>query len=216
MYENKHGTRCSTHLKIKSLQEFSGRRSTFVVAREVDTGVRLRCEVFIDKVHRLQLVQNTHLIYLESYAEATMQGYDMEGNMFSTLNGLEFKWDAQNRGEGTSPSMAAIMGYQPRVTLHPDQADLSILGARGVAVCFRFLLPSHVVALRIAAPQMGQEPSADGGTHPCGASWGYVVVLLRPSHAELSSSLVVEQGLGPLSLDKYDDSDDATKSNPIQ
>jgi hypothetical protein len=52
----------------------------------------------------------------------------VEGNMFSTLNGLEFKWDAQNRGEGTAPSLAAIMGYQPRVTLHPDQADLSILG----------------------------------------------------------------------------------------
>jgi hypothetical protein len=74
VYEDKHGnSRCSTHVKIKTLQEFSGRRSTFVVAREVGTGMRLRCEVFIDKVHRLQLVQNTHLIYLESYAEATMQ-----------------------------------------------------------------------------------------------------------------------------------------------
>lgn len=59
-----------------------------------------------------------------SLAEVQMHGYDGEGNKFSSLNGLHFKWEAQNKNAATS-AMRSVLGYQPSVALTPDQNDES-------------------------------------------------------------------------------------------
>ena len=66
-----------------------------------------------------------------SLGEIEVNGYDREGNRFSTLNGLDFKWESVNRGiEGFSTN---LLGYQQRVVLTPTQDDQSKVAVRCVA-----------------------------------------------------------------------------------
>ncbi|KAK3103291.1 hypothetical protein FSP39_018237 [Pinctada imbricata] len=57
------------------------------------TGELLKCIVIVEAIHKFEIQTTTRLLYLEdSPEELIIQGYDEEGNVFSSLAGMEFKW----------------------------------------------------------------------------------------------------------------------------
>ncbi|KAK3263501.1 hypothetical protein CYMTET_27694, partial [Cymbomonas tetramitiformis] len=108
--EHLEDTECSTSALISPVGSYEGRRSTYVTATDIETGIALRCEVFVDKVVSLQIIQNTRRLYLDSLATVELKGFDIEGNAFSTLDGLEFSWDVHTVS-GKSTVFDSLLGH---------------------------------------------------------------------------------------------------------
>lgn len=53
----------------------------------------MRCEVFVDFVHNIEIETNTRTLYKDEIENNFVVGFDKVGNRFSTLEGLEFKWE---------------------------------------------------------------------------------------------------------------------------
>eukprot|EP01083_Nonionella_stella_P015319 42851_1 len=70
----------------------NGRTSATIIATVPKTGQSAECEVFIDKIHRLQVATSTRLIYLGKYESIAVNGFDDKGNKFTTLQGIAMKW----------------------------------------------------------------------------------------------------------------------------
>ncbi|KAJ7521110.1 hypothetical protein O6H91_19G038600 [Diphasiastrum complanatum] len=83
---------CSTSAIITSIAPYNGRRATAVHARDQSTGYLLRCEVFVDKLSRIQIFHHSVKLDLDGFATLRVRGFDSEENVFSTLVGLRFAW----------------------------------------------------------------------------------------------------------------------------
>lgn len=57
-----------------------------------ETGETLKSEVKIAEITRIEIITKTRTIDLEEAQAVEVIGYDREGNAFSTLEGIRFKW----------------------------------------------------------------------------------------------------------------------------
>lgn len=83
---------CSTSARLRSVAPYSGRKETAVYATDVNTGVVIRCKVFIDKLSRIQIFHNSIKLDLDGLATLQVRAFDNEENVFSSLVGLQFMW----------------------------------------------------------------------------------------------------------------------------
>ncbi|XP_004304654.1 PREDICTED: nuclear pore membrane glycoprotein 210-like [Fragaria vesca subsp. vesca] len=83
---------CSTSARLTSVAPYSGRKETAVYATDVNTGVVIRCKVFIDKLSRIQIFHNSVKLDLDGLATLQVRAFDDEENVFSSLVGLQFMW----------------------------------------------------------------------------------------------------------------------------
>ncbi|KAM0958021.1 hypothetical protein EV1_023125 [Malus domestica] len=86
---------CSTSALLRSIAPFSGRKETAVYAADVNTGVVIRCKVFIDKLSRIQIFHNSVKLDLDGLATLRVRAFDSEENVFSSLVGLQFMWQLE-------------------------------------------------------------------------------------------------------------------------
>ncbi|KAM1219800.1 hypothetical protein ACFX2G_047827 [Malus domestica] len=86
---------CSTSVLLRSIAPFSGRKETAVYAADVNTGVVIRCKVFIDKLSRIQIFHNSVKLDLDGLATLQVRAFDREENVFSSLMGLQFMWQLE-------------------------------------------------------------------------------------------------------------------------
>lgn len=68
------------------------RIAAWVNVTEVTTGAMLEFEVFVDAIHRLDMLLNTHVVGVEAYEILDLQAFDDKNNVFTTLVGLPFDW----------------------------------------------------------------------------------------------------------------------------
>lgn len=83
---------CSTSAVLTSIAPYSGRKTTAVHATDSVTGQILRCEVFIDKISRIQIFHHSLKLDLDGLATLRIRAFDTEDNVFSSLAGLQFMW----------------------------------------------------------------------------------------------------------------------------
>ncbi|KAG0553510.1 hypothetical protein KC19_12G017200 [Ceratodon purpureus] len=83
---------CSTSAVLTSIASYSGRKTTAVHATDSLTGQILRCEVFIDKISRIQIFHHSLKLDLDGLATLRIRAFDTEDNVFSSLAGLQFMW----------------------------------------------------------------------------------------------------------------------------
>ncbi|EFJ23367.1 hypothetical protein SELMODRAFT_103787 [Selaginella moellendorffii] len=83
---------CSTSALITPLSPFEERQATAVHATDTVTGEILRCEVFIDKISRIQIFHHSVKLDLDGWATLRIRAFDAEENVFSSLVGLKFAW----------------------------------------------------------------------------------------------------------------------------
>ena len=70
-----------------------------ITAEDKSSGMILRADVIVDKIHSLRIVTKTHELYLEETPEKfEVRAYDEYGNEFSTLRGIKFRWTIESGG----------------------------------------------------------------------------------------------------------------------
>ncbi|MED6170545.1 hypothetical protein PIB30_032004 [Stylosanthes scabra] len=94
-------SKCSTSARLRSIAPYSGgRKETAVYATDVNTGVVVRCKVFIDNISRIQIFHNSIKLDLDGLATLRIRAFDSEENVFSSLVGLQFMWNLMPETSG--------------------------------------------------------------------------------------------------------------------
>ncbi|XP_071099780.1 nuclear pore membrane glycoprotein 210-like isoform X2 [Haliotis cracherodii] len=84
---------CCNKALVSATSKTSHQMTTVVLAENKVTGEILRCNVIVSEITKLVIDTTTRLLYLEdSPEELVARGYDSEGNIFSSLEGLSFEW----------------------------------------------------------------------------------------------------------------------------
>ncbi|XVF57995.1 hypothetical protein PTKIN_Ptkin07bG0027000 [Pterospermum kingtungense] len=92
---------CSTSARLRSIAPYSGRKETAVYARDVHSGIVIRCKVFIDNFDRIQIFHNSIKLDLDGLATLRVRAFDGEDNVFSSLVGLQFMWQLIPKTSGS-------------------------------------------------------------------------------------------------------------------
>lgn len=85
-------SRCSTSARLKSIAPYGGRKETAVYATDMNSGMMIRCKVYIDTISRIQIFHNSIKLDLDGLATLRVRAFDSEENVFSSLVGLQFSW----------------------------------------------------------------------------------------------------------------------------
>ncbi|XP_010435974.1 PREDICTED: nuclear pore complex protein GP210-like [Camelina sativa] len=99
---------CSTSARVKSIATYSGRKETAVYATDLQTGMVIRCKVFIDNFSRIQIFHNSIKLDLDGLSMLRVRAFDNEENEFSSLVGLQFMWKLTPESGGTTHHLAHV------------------------------------------------------------------------------------------------------------
>uniref|UniRef100_A0A224YUV1 Nuclear pore complex protein Nup210 n=1 Tax=Rhipicephalus zambeziensis TaxID=60191 RepID=A0A224YUV1_9ACAR len=87
---------CSQTATVSAVWGQPSRQTATVLARETSTGETLRCDVIIDEVASLKVVTTTRVLLLEDSPELLeVQGFNQQGDTFSSIEGMSFDWNLQ-------------------------------------------------------------------------------------------------------------------------
>ena len=91
-----------------------GKTSAMIMAEDKATGLLLRADIIIDRIHSLKIVTKTHELYLEETPEKfEVRAYDEHGNEFSSLDGIKFRWTIESGGgTGRGTDILRFMSWQ--------------------------------------------------------------------------------------------------------
>ncbi|KAL8601946.1 hypothetical protein ACOMHN_008438 [Nucella lapillus] len=91
---------CATRARISAISKTPHQMTTAILAENKVSKEVLRCNVIVSEIVRLDIETTTRLLYLEdSPEELIARGYDSEGNIFSSLEGLQFEWSLVSDNE---------------------------------------------------------------------------------------------------------------------
>ncbi|ESO84308.1 hypothetical protein LOTGIDRAFT_236288 [Lottia gigantea] len=84
---------CALAAKVSAISKASHQMTTVVLAENMVTGEILRCDLIVNKIVKLEIETTTRVLYLEdSPDELLAKGFDSEGNIFTSLDGLAYEW----------------------------------------------------------------------------------------------------------------------------
>ncbi|KAK7447124.1 hypothetical protein BaRGS_00040214 [Batillaria attramentaria] len=84
---------CACKARVSAISKTPHQMTTVILAENKVTKETLRCNVIVSEIVRLEIETTTRLLYLEdSPEELIARGYDSEGNIFSSLEGIPFEW----------------------------------------------------------------------------------------------------------------------------
>lgn len=89
---------CSTAALVTSAMEGGGRRSTVILAEDVKTGQTFPCTVVIDEIVKFEILTTRRTVHVGDFEIISVQAFDSEGNVFSTVEGLPFSWTLRPQG----------------------------------------------------------------------------------------------------------------------
>jgi nuclear pore complex protein Nup210 len=91
---------CSNAAMVRAEALYAERRSTWILAEDELSGRVLRCEVYVDVVQRIEITSTTRTLYKEDVEMLSVQAFDRDGNLFSSVAGLQFDWSIGGGGGG--------------------------------------------------------------------------------------------------------------------
>lgn len=164
-------TGCTT---AANLQTFSAARrpvepaslaktQAVVTAEDVHSDGRiLRCDVIVDRIHRLQIVTKTLELFLEEAPEeVTVRAYDNQGNEFSTLEGIVFTWNVES-SSSKGDNVKFIKFRDSTYELEPSLMSLEAKGLQGSKVLLEGVRTgSSRVSVRLASKNYADVPPAE-------------------------------------------------------
>lgn len=101
---------CSTKAVVSPITKDISRNIAVVLAEDVYTKTTLRCDVIVDAIHSLSISTTTRELFMDETPESfEVVAYDDQGNLFSTLEGIEFDWTITSMG----PNKDTILRYIP-------------------------------------------------------------------------------------------------------
>lgn len=128
---------CTLYKKI--FDDLNGAaHQAIVTAEDADSpGHVLRCDVIVDEIRSLQIVTKTHDLYLEEPPEEfAVRAYDEQGNEFSTLEKIVFKWSIENivKQKSTGDNIRFINFRDSEYALETSVMDIEASGRQGSKV----------------------------------------------------------------------------------
>ncbi|XP_070200007.1 nuclear pore membrane glycoprotein 210-like [Littorina saxatilis] len=95
---------CAPKARVSAISKTPHQMTTVILAENKVTKEILRTNVIVSEIVLLEIETTTRLLYLEdSPEELIARGFDSEGNIFSSLEGLPFEWnlisDSATNGE---------------------------------------------------------------------------------------------------------------------
>ena len=94
---SKRSSECSSQAIVSAVSKHPQRLTSIILAKEAKTDKLIRCDVIVDRIHKVRIKHTTTHLYLEDSPEAfTAEALDSEGNTFSSLDGLPFEWSVIN------------------------------------------------------------------------------------------------------------------------
>jgi len=88
-----HDDDCSHKVMITAISREKQKKTAILLAESKETGEVLRCDVILDLIHTFGVHTTTRELYLEEAPEAfELMAQDSQGNIFTTLEGVEFNW----------------------------------------------------------------------------------------------------------------------------
>ena len=113
-------------------------QQAIVTAEDADSpGHVLRCDVIVDEIRSLQIVTKTHDLYLEEPPEEfAVRAYDEQGNEFSTLEKIVFKWNIENivKQKSTGDNIRFINFRDSEYALETSVMEIEASGRQGSKV----------------------------------------------------------------------------------
>ena len=134
-----------------------------VMAEDKDTGLLLRADVIVDKIHSLKIVTKTHELYLEETPEKfEVRAYDEHGNEFSTLKGLKFRWTIESGGNAKGTDILRFMTWKDSpYNTEPILEKMEAEGFQGNKVLLEGIKTgSAKVSVKLVDPQHSSVPAA--------------------------------------------------------
>ena len=162
---------CSSRARVSSTHSSSTphwtKTQAIITAEDVDSpGHVLRCDVIVDEIRSLQIVTKTHDLYLEEPPEEfAVRAYDEQGNEFSTLEKIVFKWSIENtvkKKSGGSDNIRFINFRDSTYALETAIMAIEDSGRQGSKVLLEGIKTgSSKVSVRLVASAYGKVPPAE-------------------------------------------------------
>ncbi|CAH0391939.1 unnamed protein product [Bemisia tabaci] len=84
---------CSSQAQISTISKEFTRNTVMVLLEDVVSGQILRCDVIVDVIYALNITTTTRELFIEEAPEKfEVRAFDEQGNQFTTLDGIQFKW----------------------------------------------------------------------------------------------------------------------------
>jgi nuclear pore complex protein Nup210 len=94
---SKKTSECSNKAIVSAVSKHPQRLTSIILAKETKTDKLIRCDVIVDRIHKIRIKHTTTHLYLEDSPESfTAEALDSESNTFSSLDGLPFEWSVIN------------------------------------------------------------------------------------------------------------------------
>lgn len=122
----------------------------------------LRCDVIVDRIHRLQIVTKTLELFLEEAPEEfSVRAYDDQGNEFSSLEGIVFTWSVES-ASNQEENVKFIKFRDSTYALEPTLMALEAKGLQGSKVLLEGVRTgSSKVSVRLASKTYSDVPPAE-------------------------------------------------------
>ncbi|KAL1130304.1 hypothetical protein AAG570_013242 [Ranatra chinensis] len=122
---------CSNRAVVASITNDLTRNTAIILAEDMNSGFVIRTDVIVDTISSLSIVTTTRELYLEEAPELfEVRAYDVQGNEFTTLEGVEFRWNL--RGNAKLGEVLRFMPLEDAPYETPDSLNaLNVLGKQG-------------------------------------------------------------------------------------
>eukprot|EP00434_Breviolum_minutum_P035844 symbB.v1.2.031743.t1/scaffold3487.1/size55659/6 len=125
---------CQAVAIIRSVAEsIENVEKVLILAQDIQQpAVELRCEVYITNIDRIEVETSVRRINVDDVETLGVKAYDKQGNVFSSLEGLQFRWRLGNASILQSPKLV-----ESAFKLSPVRRLLAEAGAQPDTVLLR-------------------------------------------------------------------------------
>ncbi|KAM7432559.1 hypothetical protein ABFA07_017053 [Porites harrisoni] len=133
------GRKCSREALVTAQARLPERQMTEILAEEEVTSMILRSDVFVDTISKIEILTTTRELLLGEPPEVChIQAFDTEGNVFSSLDGVEFVWELKTvEGVGSVNAESVLRFMQFEFSSYetcPEIYSLEEKGSRGNSI----------------------------------------------------------------------------------
>ncbi|XP_029186949.2 LOW QUALITY PROTEIN: nuclear pore membrane glycoprotein 210-like [Acropora millepora] len=133
------GRKCAREAMVTAQARLPERQMTEILAEEEVTGMTLRSDVAVDNIHKIEILTTTRELLLGEPPEVChIQAFDEEGNVFTSLEGIEFVWElktVEGVGSVNAQSVLRFMLFEfSSYETSPEIYSLEEKGSRGSSI----------------------------------------------------------------------------------
>eukprot|EP00039_Didymoeca_costata_P001310 m.51444 g.51444 ORF g.51444 m.51444 type:complete len:1972 (-) comp10735_c1_seq1:134-6049(-) len=132
--------KCSRAANVTASLTSTSVSATVITAIEQATKREIRCDVFVRKIHRITIVSSSKTMYLDhSPFLFQVDAFDSEGNTFTTLGRMVFKWKVLPVDDQDPESILQFENFLNSSYVDDDELmeQLELEGNRGFMVLVR-------------------------------------------------------------------------------